>query len=521
MTNVLYKYRSMATEDARKHTLDILDELRLWCPAPASLNDPFECQAVISFDAPPEVKNERAKEQLMRENPALAETEARKRAPERWRLQEADQGAEFRRRLRKDTGMICFSTRNDDILMWSHYAGSHSGICIEFRLTQESHTDFFGNVHEVHYEDQLPTVNFYAPTSLEKVKAFVLTKAKHWSYEQECRMVVPDAKQASRFVNLPAGIISAIYLGCQISPENRMEVLDRIASRSSLNHIRIYQAKRHPHAFSLTFDPVRIAKPRRVVALSRGKERVHMRNVIEATTNKWFQATVARINRDVKSDTPENNLLFSILPVASNYCRAIFLLADADHRLPAMALLRVLGELTLRVMWCLCEDNSKKEASSARIMRWLKTTYEEEVKRLKKMLPSAGPEDAKNMAGRISYLQGEIDKNPYRPIGSFYNSLSELPRQIKDDLYSLLYSPFNPGIHPDLNLFAGLVRQEGNERMFLRDPEKPSAGTLKICAMTDAYDLLAVVHFHYGWDHKRMEAEYLKIKEDFANQVGE
>src|SRR4030043_288985 len=137
MTNVLYKYRSMATQDARKHTLDILDKVRLYCPAPMSLNDPFECQAVISFDAHEDVKNQRAKEQLMGENRHVPEMEARRRAPERWRQQEADQGAEFRRWLRKDTGMICFSTRNDDILMWSHYAGSHNGICIEFGLTQE------------------------------------------------------------------------------------------------------------------------------------------------------------------------------------------------------------------------------------------------------------------------------------------------------------------------------------------------------------------------------------------------
>ncbi len=246
-----------------------------------------------------------------------------------------------------------------------------------------------------------------------------------------------------------------------------------------------------------------------------------MDKLIDATTDKWFQETVVRINRDVKPDTPGNNLLFGILPVASNYCKAVFLLADADHKLPAMALLRVLGELTLRVMWCLCEDNSKKEVSSTRIMRWWKTTYKKEVKRLKTMLPSAGPEDAKNMAGRISYLQGEIDKNPYRPVDSFYNSLGELPRQIKEDFYSLLYSPFNPGIHPDLNLFASLIREGGNERMFLRDPEKPSADALKICAITNAYDLLSIVHFHYGWDCDRMKAEYLSIKEDFANEMGE
>ena len=256
MTNVLYKYRSMATQDARKHTFDILDNLRLYCPAPACLNDPFECQAAISFDAPVDTKNERAREQLMKENPRLTEIEAIRQAPGRWRQQEADEGTEFRRRVREDTGMICFSTCRDDILMWSHYAGRHNGICIEFRLAQESHTDFFGNVHEVHYEDQLPTVNLYAQASPEKVNAFIFTKATHWSYEQEWRMVVPDAKKRSRVVGLPPGIISAVYLGCQISTENRAAILDRIRSNSSLKGISVRQAKRDRRAYGLIFCSV-------------------------------------------------------------------------------------------------------------------------------------------------------------------------------------------------------------------------------------------------------------------------
>ncbi len=246
-----------------------------------------------------------------------------------------------------------------------------------------------------------------------------------------------------------------------------------------------------------------------------------MDKLIDATTDKWFQETVGRINRDVKPDTPENNLLFSILPVASNYCKSVFLLADSDHKLPAMALLRVLAELTLRVMWCLYEDNPKRETPSARTMRWCKAAYEEEIKYLKRMLPSAGPQEAARMKHAMARFQDEIGKNPHPSAGGLYKCLDELPRQIKDDIYPLLYSAFNQAIHPNPWLFADLIKQEANERMFLPDSKKPSAGALKICAMTDAYNLLAVMHFHYGWDHIQMESEFLKIKEDFANRAGE
>ena len=133
--------------------------------------------------------------------------------------------------------------------MWSHYAGNHNGICIELRLTRKSHIDFFANVHEVGYEDQVPTVPFYAPTSLEKVKAFVLTKARHWSYEQELRMVIADKKRVPQYVNLPHGIISAIYLGCQISQEDRTEILYCLESRPFCKDIDIYQARCDPKGF--------------------------------------------------------------------------------------------------------------------------------------------------------------------------------------------------------------------------------------------------------------------------------
>ena len=243
-----------------------------------------------------------------------------------------------------------------------------------------------------------------------------------------------------------------------------------------------------------------------------------MCNMIEAVTDKWFEEAVTRMNRDVKPDTLENNLLFSIVPVAYNYCKGVFLLTDADHKLPAMALLRVLAELTLRVMWCLYEDNPKRETSAVRIKRWWKTTCEEEVKHLKKILPSAGPAEAKRIEQAVARFQDEIDQNPHRAVGPFYNSLGELPPEIKDHLYPLLYSPFNQAIHPDLRLFVDLVRQEGNERTFLPDLEKPSSGAIKIYAMTSVYDLLSIVHFHHGWDQEQMKAEYLEIKNRFAAQ---
>ena len=149
-----------------------------------------------------------------------------------------------------------------------------------------------------------------------------------------------------------------------------------------------------------------------------------MENSIETTTNKWFEETVSKVNDKVNSDTPADNLLSGIVPVAYNYCNAVFVLANTNHKLPAMALLRILGELALRVIWCMYKDNPRKESHDVRILRWLKTTNDEEIKLLKKVLPSANPEDAADIRCTIAYLEGEIAKNPHSFVGPFTTRLT-------------------------------------------------------------------------------------------------
>ncbi len=36
-----------------------------------------------------------------------------------------------------NSAAVCFSERPDDFLMWSHYAGGHAGICLEFKVETE------------------------------------------------------------------------------------------------------------------------------------------------------------------------------------------------------------------------------------------------------------------------------------------------------------------------------------------------------------------------------------------------
>jgi len=242
-----------------------------------------------------------------------------------------------------------------------------------------------------------------------------------------------------------------------------------------------------------------------------------MDNRIETTTNKWFEETVSKVNDKVYSDTPADNLLSGIVPVAYNYCNAVFILANADHKLPAMALLRILAELALRTIWCMYKDNPRKESPEVRILRWLKTTNEEEIRLLRKVLQSSDSEDAADIQKKIDFLQNEIANNTHPSVGPFYNSLDDLPPEYKKDIYPILYGAFNRAVHPDLMLFGNLVSQEGNKRTFLPDLDV-DVQAIKIYSMTAAFNILAIVRIKYEWDYKGMKSEYLAIKKEFAGR---
>jgi hypothetical protein len=42
----------------------------------------------------------------------------------------------LRAQLRKEIGLLCFSRSWDNLLLWSHYAASHTGFCLGFDILQ-------------------------------------------------------------------------------------------------------------------------------------------------------------------------------------------------------------------------------------------------------------------------------------------------------------------------------------------------------------------------------------------------
>lgn len=156
--------------------------------------------------------------------------------------------------ISEEVGILCLSKNPENILMWSHYADSHSGILVEFdeeneffnqsgiNSPNEDIDKFYGKALPVIYRRSRPTFEFFDKSWLE----MFFTKSIDWAYEEEHRMLMP-LSEASRVINdkiylfeIPAKAFKAIYFGVNFPQE---KIIDTIKSVKCFNkEIKIYQA---------------------------------------------------------------------------------------------------------------------------------------------------------------------------------------------------------------------------------------------------------------------------------------
>lgn len=243
-----------------------------------------------------------------------------------------------------------------------------------------------------------------------------------------------------------------------------------------------------------------------------------MNTRIEKVIDQWFRETEEAF-KNVHTANPIDILCTSVTALTHNYCSATLSLLNKGHRLPAMALLRVLAELAFRLVWCLYEDNPREESCDVRIKRWLKTGFLERKKYVQRKLESniISAKETDGFRKELEELEKKIGQVPHSRIGNFYDSLRDLPEPYRKDLYPLLYNIYNWGIHPDFLLLTQLVKLDAESNIVVSDiDENPTV--LKIYCLTLAYNILFVVRRNYEWDCNAIKSEYLKIKKDFSQR---
>src|SRR5258706_10147132 len=92
----------------------------------------------------------------------------------------------WRTAFNETNGLLCFSKKWENPVLWSHYAVKHRGICLGFDLSDDL-------AEEMRYiPDRLPIrfVDDDPQKGLEEsfVRDLLRTKFLHWQYEEEVRV---------------------------------------------------------------------------------------------------------------------------------------------------------------------------------------------------------------------------------------------------------------------------------------------------------------------------------------------
>jgi len=175
----LYRYRSL---ERLAYCLEELRDGYVFLNNPADFNDPYDSALSASAE------------------------QSRNRVLEKFGL-EYDSSS-FRNLVR----VGCFTTNPNSVVMWSHYANQHKGICIEFSgSSMLSNAEFFKLLHPVRYTERLfDLVQVFSPliSEIEPDEVFspgtpefnadcypilaACHKSSEWKYEDEWRLVFLD-----------------------------------------------------------------------------------------------------------------------------------------------------------------------------------------------------------------------------------------------------------------------------------------------------------------------------------------
>lgn len=249
---VLYTYRSI---DAR--LWDSLKKKQIWASDPLSFNDPFDCNLPICRMSTPEKALASVLPLVQNPHP-ITKAEVIREA-QRGEIHCADEIIAGWRKQMSATGVTCFCEAPNDILMWSHYASKHQGVCLGFEKLQNRL-----DVQRVEYSKVLPTIelsDLLSPNGLPSMVNFILTKSDAWSYEREWRFFLgaqpfssPD--DPNRKIQFHPDELRRVIFGCRIKSEHRDELICLL--RNWPRRIHLYDAVIHPSQFRLQLRAIEV-----------------------------------------------------------------------------------------------------------------------------------------------------------------------------------------------------------------------------------------------------------------------
>lgn len=255
MPDVLYKYKPM-----NEFTMKILTDGDLYFPSISQLNDPFEGSIPYIFD----------QSELTAENIFLFMHGLAQKGHPDWTEEQIlqyvyeeqmkgrlfndkhieQQNKETREDVERLFGILSLTTRKNNFIMWSHYAASHTGICIGFDMNKVFDA-VKGTLGKVTYQTTLP-VKHLNDAAEQFIHNLLFTKSNDWEYEDEYRLIKTTASKAS--IRIPLDAILEITFGCKIEQVKKNEIIEVI--KDKIPGCKIYEASLSKTKFELDIKQI-------------------------------------------------------------------------------------------------------------------------------------------------------------------------------------------------------------------------------------------------------------------------
>jgi hypothetical protein len=282
----IYKYRKLdptaeqAKGELNENTMNYLINCEIFLAKATQFNDPFDCWIPIDLHC--------SKQELL--------DEIQKYGPsEKSELQELinkigleratsavnaladlpDYSSKMMGETIERLRLHCFSRRYDSLLMWAHYANSHTGVCIGIRVENIDNAvklklsvpDETGNFKEfqfpvvdVEYSNDnriLPPYRYYEHERKIGLEKYLTYKSKEWAYEEELRLVLWNEELTEQKIHLAPNSIGEVIFGIRTPKAIIKEVISKVLSNNSHGKdINFYQMERSSDM--ITLEKVRL-----------------------------------------------------------------------------------------------------------------------------------------------------------------------------------------------------------------------------------------------------------------------
>ncbi|SDL65039.1 Protein of unknown function [Chryseobacterium taihuense] len=258
LPSILYKYRDWGNNYHKK----IIIENQIFLSSQDGFNDPFDATIPFRYDESqltPENIFKKLYESGKEFMPHLTDAELIDECYKQQHSGIFENGTywknyynEYVENVNKNFGILSLTTKNDNLLMWSHYANCHRGFCIGFNSIKLFNL-ILGSLGPVVYSDEMPNVPLFDKSGIEGITRLLNTKSLDWAYEEEYRIIKSFAANMA-FTFEDETIVENVVLGLKMPDKCKEEVISLL--RSKFPQTKIYEATKDLERFKLNIIPI-------------------------------------------------------------------------------------------------------------------------------------------------------------------------------------------------------------------------------------------------------------------------